>query len=230
MRKAVAIQAAGYVALLALIYEWLGIADRSVWQLFLSVILGLVIVFGAVWLIASALEGTPMPPLRQIGSLLGWIGIAAAIVLCCVWLAGYRPNVGLSVGSRLTLWFRRPVAPQTIGTIYFWLVWIAGTAGVLTVLPLAVKARPGRRYWITSGLLAIIGIALPALLIRWVPKFESFGVQTASMILRFGLAYAVALSAWLLIAKAARAAQLDDYSPTQQQGGSQRHKSPAKIA
>ena len=37
MRKTVAIQAVGYLVLLPLIYAWFGIADRSVWQVLLSV-------------------------------------------------------------------------------------------------------------------------------------------------------------------------------------------------
>ena len=43
MRKSVAIQAVGYLVLLALLYAWFGIADRNVWQLALSVLWGLVI-------------------------------------------------------------------------------------------------------------------------------------------------------------------------------------------
>ena len=198
MRKAVAIQAAGYLVLLALIYEWFGIADRSAWQLLLSVVLGVAIVSGAAWLIASALA----PP--RIVQCLIWIAAVAAVIACCVWLAGYKPRVGLNVASHLTLWFRRPVKPQTMASIYSWLLWIAGAAGVLAILPLAVKARPTRRYWITAALLAFAGLLLPGLLVGWVPKFQSFGAQTASMIVRFALAYAIALSAWLSIAAAAR--------------------------
>ena len=206
MRRALAIQACGYLVLLALVYGWLGIADRSTWQVVLSGLLGLAIVLGAVWLIASALAAEPLS-LRRLPRFLIWIAAAAAVIACCVWLAGYRPRVGFSVASHLTLWFRRPVKPQTMGTLYVGLLWIAGAAGVLALLPRAVKARPTLRYWLSSALLVLAGIWLPGLLIGWVPKFQSFGAQTSSMILRFALAYTIALAAWLAIAALARSSR-----------------------
>jgi hypothetical protein len=198
MAKTVAIQAVGYLALAALLYEWFGIADRSVWQLLLSVVLGILIVAGAAWLIASALAP------KRMGRCLLYIAVAAAIIACCAWLAGYQARVGFSVASHLTLWFRKPVKPQTMGTIYVWLLWIVGAAGVLAILPAAVQNRPTRRYWLTAAGLAIVGLVLPRLLVGWVPKFQSFGAQTASMTIRFLLAYAIALAAWLAIAATAR--------------------------
>ncbi len=198
MRKAAAIQAVGYLVLLALVYEWFGIADRNVWQLLLSVVLGAVIVCGVVWLIAQLL--TPPQTARFLISL----AAAVAVVACCVWLAGYRAQVGLSVASHLTLWFRKPVKPQTMASIYEMLLWFAGVAGVLALLPVAVRARPTRRYWITAGLLALEGLVLPKLIVGWVPRFQSFAAQTASMVMRFSFAYAIALASWLLIAAATR--------------------------
>ena len=203
MSKLVAVQAGGYLVLLALIYEWFGIADRNAWQLVLSLMLGIVIVFGAAWLIASALTAE-LVSVRRLRAPLIWVVAAAAVVAVCVWLAGYRSNVGLSVASHLTLWFRKPVKPDTMGAIYAWLIRIVATVGVLAIVPPAVKAGPSRRYWITAVLLALGGWLLPALLVNWVPKFESFGAQTASMIVRFALAYAIALAAWLAIGTAAR--------------------------
>jgi hypothetical protein len=203
MSKAVAIQACGYLVLLALVYGWLGISDRSAWQVLLSAVLGLAIVFGAVWLVGSALAAEPLS-LRRVPQFLVWIVAAAAVIACCVWLAGYRPRVGFSVASHLTLWFRRPVKPQSMGTLYAGLLWIVGAAGVLALLPAAVKARPTLRYWIGSALLVLAGIWLPGLIVGWAPKFQSFGAQTASMIVRFTLAYAIALAAWLAITALAR--------------------------
>jgi hypothetical protein len=203
MRRTIAIQALGYLVLRALVYGWLGIADRSAWQVLLSGLLGLAIVFGAVWLIASALAAEPVSPRRLPGFLI-WIAAVAAVIVCCVWLAGYRPRVGLSVASHLTLWFRRPVKPQMMGSLYAGLLWVAGAAGVLALLPAAVKARPTRKYWVGSAVLVLAGILLPGLLIGWVPKFQSFGAQTASMIVRFALAYTIALASWLSIAVLAR--------------------------
>jgi hypothetical protein len=203
MRATLAIQAVGYVALMALVYGWLGISDRSVAQVLLSALLGLAIVFATVWLVGSALAAEPLS-LQRLPRFVIWIAAAAAVVVCCVWLAGYRPRVGFSVASHLTLWFRRPVKPPVMGAIYTGVLWIAGAAGVLALLPRAIKVRPTRRYWIGSALLVLAGYWLPGLLIGWVPKFQSFGAQTASMIVRFALAYAIALAAWLSITALAR--------------------------
>lgn len=198
MAKTIAIQAAGYLVIAALLYEWFGIADRSVSQLLLTVVLGLGIVCGTLWLIASVLEP------KRMGRCVMWIAAALAVVVLCAWLSGYQSQVGLSVASHLTLWFRKPVKPQAMATLYAWLLGIAATAGVLALLPLAAEGRPTRRYWMTAAGLAIVGLLLPRLLVGWVPKFESFGAQTASMVVRFVLAYAIALAAWLAIAASAR--------------------------
>ena len=200
MRKTVAIQAGGYLLLLALIYEWLGIADRSVWQVLLSGLLGLAIVCGAVWLIARAV----VAPSRK--SLL-WLLAAAAAVVCCVWLAGYQPRVGLRVASQLTQWFRKPVKPQTMSSLYVAMLWMTGITAVLALLPRASQAPQALRqwrYWAMGAVLVAAGFILPTVLIGWVPKFQSFGAQTASMIVRLALAYAIALAAWLAIASLPR--------------------------
>jgi hypothetical protein len=206
-------QAGGYMALAILTYEWLGIADRSVWQVLLSALLGLVILFGAVWLIGGALAGAAGWPLRRMGRVALWVLAIAAVIGCAMWLGNFRARVGLSVASQLTQWFRHPVKPQAMGALYGWLLWIAAVAGVLSLLPFASRAargetsgRPWRewRYWAACGLLAAAGYWLPGLLAGWVPGFKGFGMQTASMIVRFMLAYLVALAAWLAIAWLAR--------------------------
>ena len=68
------------LVLLALVYGWLGIADRSAWQVLLSGLLGLAIVFGAVWLIASALAAKPVSPRRVPGFLI-WIASSAILLI-----------------------------------------------------------------------------------------------------------------------------------------------------
>jgi hypothetical protein len=169
----VAIQAFGYLLLLAAVYGWLGIADGSVWQVALSAVLALAIVSFAVWLIADALAA-------PVGRSLPWLLAAAALVAGCVWLAG------------------------RVKSVYATPLWIAGTVAVLVLLPLAGGAASALRrpsYWAIAFLLALAGLALPWLLVIWVPRFQSFGAQTASLVVRFALAYAIALASWLLLAR-----------------------------
>ena len=173
MRRTVAIQAFGYLLLLAAVYAWLSIADGSVWQVALSALLALAIVSGAVWLIADALAA-------RVGKSLPWLLAAAAAVAGCVWLAG------------------------RVKSVYAAPLWIAGLVAVLALLPFAGGVASAARrpsYWAIAFLLALIGLALPWLLVTWVPRFQSFGAQTASLIVRFALAYAIALTSWLLLAR-----------------------------
>jgi hypothetical protein len=213
MRRTLAIQAGGYLVLLALIYEWLGIEDRTFAQVLLSAVLGGGISFGAVWLFGNALAAPQWLGPRRLPKVLPWAAAVAAVIIGAMWLAGYRDAVGLSVASRLTLWLRRPVKLETIASLYAGLVWIAGAAGVLALLPYAGAAAradrqaeglPHRRYWIGCAVLMAAGYWLPSLLVGWVPKAHSFGAQTASLVVRFSLAYAIALAAWVEIAGLAR--------------------------
>ena len=209
MAKTIVIQAGGYLVLLALVYEWLGIGDRSVAQVLLTALGGAVILAGAVWLFGQALAPVLLP--RRWPAFLLWALAVALVIGVAVWLGGYRPRVGLSVASHLTLWFRRPVKPQTMSALYGALVWIAGAAGVLALLPFAGAAAEGVkpnarlvlgqwRYWAGCALALAVAYWLPAWLIGWVPKLAGFALQTASLIVRFALAYAIALAAWLGIA------------------------------
>lgn len=48
----------------------------------------------------------------------------------------------------------------------------------------------------------LVGITVPYALIRFPPPLTGFALQTASMVIRFGVAFVVAVSAWLLLASA----------------------------
>ena len=214
-KRAIALQLIGYAALLALIYTWLGIADRSIWQVLLSLLLGAAIVFGTVWLFGAALAAPARFELRRLPKLILWLLVAAALIIGATWLAGYRPTAGAKLAARLTLWFRHPVKPQLMGSVYVTFLWIAGAAAVLAVLPFASGAAEGlyrgaasalreRRYWLGCALAVLAGVWLPRLLAGWVPKAQSLNGQFASMLIRLGLAYVIAVAAWLALARLAR--------------------------
>jgi hypothetical protein len=214
-RRLLITQLSGYLVLLALVYLWLAIADRSAWQIILTALLGVGICAAAVWLLGDALAGPPGFPRNRYARFLLWALAGAAIVLVSLWLSGLRPRVGVAVASRLTLWFRRPVKPQAMGAIYAWLVRVVCAAALLAVLPFASQAAGGAkrtaaaalrhwRYWAGTLALLLAGICLPVLLAGWIPKFQSLPAQAVSMLLRFALAYVIAVAAWLEIAALAR--------------------------
>ena len=61
------------------------------------------------------------------------------------------------------------------------------------------KAILRPRFYASLALVAAIGIYIPYKLIGWHPPFSSFAMQTASLIVRFALAYLIAVSAWLIL-------------------------------
>ena len=60
--------------------------------------------------------------------------------------------------------------------------------------------RLGPRLLIDLALLAAIGVYLPYKLIGWHPILPGVALQTASLVIRFGAAYLLAVSAWLILA------------------------------
>jgi len=58
-----------------------------------------------------------------------------------------------------------------------------------------------RFHWIALPWL-VLGVAVPYVLIRYPPPLAGFAMQTASMAIRFSIAFVIAVSAWLLLASA----------------------------
>jgi hypothetical protein len=208
-------QFAGYGVLVALIYTWLAISDRSVLQVLLSAVLAIGIAAGAAWLFGDALAGPSCFETRRLPKLLFWLLLAAIVIVCGLWLADYRTRVGLSIASRLTLWLRRPVKPPIAGAVYAMLLRALIAAAVLAILPFASQAAEGTRrtaaaalrswrYWAACAVLVTAGFYLPGLLVTWVPKLSGLFAQVASMLVRFAAAYLIAVAAWLAIAASAR--------------------------
>lgn len=54
-------------------------------------------------------------------------------------------------------------------------------------------------YWVWFCLLALVGIYLPSLIASWAPDLKSLILENLSMAVRFALAFALTVSAWLLL-------------------------------
>ncbi|HEU0142548.1 MAG TPA: hypothetical protein VFQ79_22690 [Bryobacteraceae bacterium] len=171
-----AVQIAGYALVAILIYLWLGIPEESVWQLLLSVLLAVGIIAGAGWLLASLFA------LRLCGRWEWMRGMAFVLLLLAMflggsWLSGSAPRVN-------PLWF-----------------WSIGAFIVFAVLPwFAARAWLIRRwqYWASAVAVVALGIYIPWKLIWWVPSLSGMTAQTASMAVRFGLAYLLLVISLLL--------------------------------
>jgi len=56
------------------------------------------------------------------------------------------------------------------------------------------------RYWLACALLVLAGICLPGRLIWWILPLHGLFLETLSMLVRFSLAYLLAVTAWLTLA------------------------------
>jgi len=215
-RGLLAAHLAGNAALVGAAYAWLGIAEANWAAVLGSAGLALLVIVAGLWLHAAALAAFhgvgPGLALRRLPKVLPWAIVAAAVVMAGVWLAGYAPKVSAWLASWLTLRFRAAVSPRQVDWIYPGLLRAVCAVAVLALVPLAseaaggfglraglrVAARP--RYWVACAVLVFAGLYVPGKLVGWVPAFESLAARAASVVVRFGLAYVLAVTAWLTLA------------------------------
>ncbi len=179
----------GGAVLVVLVYLWLGLPERTPWDLLLSAVLFVLLVAGAIglagWTLVAFEEPAPVwaswP--RRLGRLAPVVLLMAAAVVLVVWRL-----------SRFS-------------------GWLAGAAAILLLLPLASQAARGtvclrraasllRRpeYWLAGVIAILIGVALPWAVVLWTPVHGGLLVETLSLALRFGVAWLAAVASWLFLA------------------------------
>jgi hypothetical protein len=95
----------------------------------------------------------------------------------------------------------------------WWQVALVFVSGLLWIAALLFSARrairqlrcqvprlPSFQRTILSLLLAGAGIACMVVLLGWVPAVQGLAVQAISLAIRFGIAYAVLIGCWLMVA------------------------------
>jgi hypothetical protein len=178
-----AAQLAGNLALAALIWGWLNLTEATTGQLIASVLLGLAVVVGALWLHGATLAAfrAPSPDwpaaLRRTPLLFLWTALVAAPA----WFAGSLPGAAVA----LLVWL--PLAS------------VLATRGAR----LADAAGPFRdwKYYAGFAVAMLTGVYLPLRLIWWIPLLRG-GVraEAASLVARFLAAYLLATASWMLLA------------------------------
>jgi hypothetical protein len=81
----------------------------------------------------------------------------------------------------------------------------------ISAQPAAVRLQPsvprpwraGVRRFRRERAARLVGWYVPSKLVHWVPQIENLAVQTLSFLLRFGLAWGLAVLAWVDLARAA---------------------------
>lgn len=208
--------AAGNALLLAAVYGWLGIPERSTAQLALSAVLGAAILFAAAWLHTATFRtfsaGKAAGALRHVPAFLTCVLAGLLLWLALLWVESRFPAWSAWTASALTYRLRRPVRPEGVRRALDAVAWMLGWVAIpLLLLPrasaaaaqgfggLVTRGAP-RRFYLDYLIALAVGAWLPWRLVHWTPEFSSFFVQVASFVLRFGAAWILAVTAWLWIA------------------------------
>jgi len=214
------IQAAGNALLLWCAFTWLGIRDSRGWQLMETAVLGLLIVVPWLWLQDGTLvycgdrsQGL-WTAFRKGVKTLALFSAVVVVFVALVWALGKLDEPITKAGERTASWLtfhlRKPIKPAMWVRSYLAVLWgVRWIVLPVLALPIAAGAarngvrgmwRRGRKvFWLEYLTALIIGFYLPSLLMGWVPKLTGTAPQVVSFVLRFGLAYALIVTAWLAV-------------------------------
>jgi hypothetical protein len=162
---------------------------------------------------------------RHLPGLLLWAAILIAGLLAVARMGEWAGPAAQQIASTLTFRLNRPVSPQSIRSVFsvlvFVLFWILLPAVLIPLgVPAARRGLSGfrewggafrvagnARYWLVYATLFALGIVLPWLLMTWVPAVPGLPGQAVSLAIRWGAAYALAITAWLTLISFAGALQ-----------------------
>ena len=210
------VNAAGNALLLVLMYWWLAIPERRAWQLAASALLGLFIVLATMWLHTATFRLfriTTVNLAQAVPAVLTCVLIGLVLLLVLAWVAMWFPRWSVWIASTLSYRLQRPVRPDTVRPTLEWISWaLAWIAIPVFLLPRIgaasasgfrglIKAPVARRFYLDYLAALLIGAYLPWKFVNWVPGFEGFTAQAISFTLRFGIAWALTITAWLWIAR-----------------------------
>lgn len=213
-------------AAIAAWYGWLLIPDARGWQVAMSALLALLVIVCVVWLRAGTLAYFRVADFRNRPEL--WRAFrrgARYIVPLAIWAAifGGLAWVVLSAGSytpQFAVWIRQKInagpSPRNVmhntDWLLFVLLWVVLPAiwlpVAVTIAAAGVHAAKLRRslrvlaepaYWFALCALIALGAYVPYRLITWVPDVPGLHKQAWSMALRFGAAYLVMVTGFILL-------------------------------
>jgi len=211
--RVVALAAGGSVALAVLAGLWLQIPDSHVWEFCLSIVLGLGILAGLIWLKTEVVRrmrlgvgATPqMMAVMAVWMVVGWLllQLVEALSVHVVERAGYW-NSRLSAHQRTIFTEARLESWQNdaIST----LLWFVLPGLLLPVIVETVSGgglkTVGRVYlrwqmWLTVGVATVVGCWVAEKLLAWHPA-ESVRGELLSAVGRLGLLYVVLLGIGLV--------------------------------
>jgi hypothetical protein len=232
----------GNAVLMAAVYFLLVLPDAHGWQVGMSAVLALVVIFFGVWLRAGSFAYFRLAEfrdtaevgrafhysLRHLISLVLWFVPFAVAEWWLFHLRQYAPQFGVCFWQKFSA--LRFGNPRQIFHAADWVLWIVMLLVFVLWLPVAstvaaLGLRPSRMawalrvlkapaYWGWLILLLVVGLYLPAKLIGWIPDLSTLSRQAWSAGLRLLLAYTLLISAWvgLLLVAGTRADKEDPAS------------------
>ena len=196
MRRVFGLHLIANALLIVLVYAWLGIRDARAWQIVLTVVLGAALIAATVWLHAGTWHW--MRTQNWLVSREDLLRFAGGLLLFVValWLLSLVPldRAAQWTASLLTFKSRKPVSPDSMRRVFGAALWIVKWF-VLPVVLLGQARRP--RFWLLFAGLVLIGWFLPQRLVHWTPDFAHTWEEVLSVILRWGVAYVLAVASWL---------------------------------
>ncbi len=220
---------AGNAALLAAVYFWLLMPDAHGWQVGGSGLAAVVVIFCGVWLrtgtfayfrVAEFRDNATVwrafrHALRHMVALAVWAIFMAAIAWLLISLRKYAPQFGVWSWQKSPSFLRFGTPRQVFHVadrLLWFLLWglapavwlpIASTVAAAgfrlkrMTRSLRVLRRPA--YWLRFCALMLIGAYVPYKLVWWIPDLSDLRKQAWSMGLRFFVAYAILITAWVAL-------------------------------
>jgi len=221
MRRLWLLQAIGNALLFWCAFVWLGIRDSKALQLTETAVLGLLILVPWLWLQNGTLaycgdrsQGL-WPAFRKSLRTLVLFTVITVVFVVLFWALGKLEaplaKAGQQTASWLTFHLRKPIKPVTWARSYLAILW--GVRWILLpvlALPIAAGAalhgargmwrRASSIFWLEYLIALGIGFYVPSVLMGWVPKLSGTTAQVLSLVLRFGVAYALVITTWIAVA------------------------------
>lgn len=217
MSKVFILQWMGNLGLMLLAALWLQIPDSHVWQFTLSIISGVLIGLGALWLYARTVSELRRPTTSALVRMLLLVVFVTGWLLVLYLIGQLREKEGLFAG----FWNSKMVPDLRYFLNYSrLLVWqeqfydLAQWTFAAFMLPVALEmCASGLRwinfkqsrqvyrhwqYWLVVVVAGLAGMALTGALARWTPG-KGVAVETVSLLGRLGVAYTADIFLWCFV-------------------------------
>ncbi|HZO53316.1 MAG TPA: hypothetical protein VFB63_11385 [Bryobacteraceae bacterium] len=217
-RDVLALQLVGNLLLMLLLWFWLGMGVGSIAMFATLLLLGIVLLSASALLHGSGLAAfRPMTLGEAFSSararlvkLTLYSLLIVALLIAWDFAGMYSSAAAKWAASAITFSSQSPVKPASLESSYSWLLRVVFLFVALALHPFAARfagsldsaARVLKQpaYWLGGILLAVVGLLIPWWLISWVPAFTAFSMEAVSAIIRFTLAYLLAIVSWVTIA------------------------------